>query len=122
MKHHSFREDALTWIVFLPVVLWLGALAATAYREGMNLLDWMGSFAAALEHPLRLAWTPHTPAFLLGAAALYAGGIFLYYSTRQNRRPGEEQGSAGGAASGPWTRSTGTETRRRTSFSPSTCG
>lgn len=94
MKRHSFREDALTWIAFFPVVLWLGALAASAYREGMNLLDWMGSFAAALEHPLRLAWTSHTPAFLLGAAALYAGGIFLYYSTRQNRRPGEEQGSA----------------------------
>lgn len=94
MKRHSFREDAPAWMVFLPVVLWLGALAATAYREGMNLLDWMGSFAAALEHPLRLAWRPHTPAFLLGAAALYAGGIFLYYSTRQNRRPGEEQGSA----------------------------
>ncbi|MFR3237162.1 MAG: VirD4-like conjugal transfer protein, CD1115 family [Acutalibacter sp.] len=94
MKRHSFREDAPAWMVFLPVVLWLGALAATAYREGMDLLDWMGSFAAALDHPLRLAWTPHTPAFLLGAAALYAGGIFLYYSTRQNRRPGEEQGSA----------------------------
>ena len=94
MRRRHYRGDAPAWIAFFPVVLWLGALAASAYREGMNLLDWMGSFAAALEHPLRLAWTPHTPAFLLGAAALYAGGIFLYYSTRQNRRPGEEQGSA----------------------------
>ena len=94
MRRRHYRGDGLTWIVFLPVVLWLGALAATAYREGMNLLDWMGSFAAALEHPLRLAWMPHTPAFLLGAVALYAGGILFYYSTRQNRRPGEEQGSA----------------------------
>ena len=94
MRQRHYRGDGLTWIVFLPVVLWLGALAATAYREGMNLLDWMGSFAAALEHPLTLRWDTHTPAFLLGAMALYAGGIFFYYSTRQNRRPGEEQGSA----------------------------
>ncbi len=82
------------WAAFLPIVLWLGALASTAYQEGMNLFSWMESFSQAMEHPLRLAWTPHTPAFLLGAVALYAGGIFFYYSTRQNRRPGEEQGSA----------------------------
>lgn len=94
MKQHTFRESAPVWAAFLPIVLWLGALASTAYQEGMNLFSWMESFSQAMEHPLRLAWTPHTPAFLLGAAALYAGGIFLYYSTRQNRRPGEEQGSA----------------------------
>ena len=94
MKQHTFRESAPVWAAFLPIVLWLGALASTAYQEGMNLFSWMESFSQAMEHPLRLAWRPHTPAFLLGAAALYAGGIFLYYSTRQNRRPGEEQGSA----------------------------
>ena len=94
MKQHTFRESAPVWAAFLPIVLWLGALASTAYQEGMNLFSWMESFSHAMEHPLTLRWDTHTPAFLLGAMALYAGGIFLYYSTRQNRRPGEEQGSA----------------------------
>lgn len=94
MKQHTFRESAPVWAAFLPIVLWLGALASTAYQEGMNLFSWMESFSQAMEHPLTLRWDTHTPAFLLGAMALYAGGIFLYYSTRQNRRPGEEQGSA----------------------------
>lgn len=94
MKQHTFRESAPVWAAFLPIVLWLGALASTAYQEGMNLFSWMESFSQALEHPLTLRWDTHTPAFLLGAMALYAGGIFFYYSTRQNRRPGEEQGSA----------------------------
>lgn len=82
------------WAAFLPIVLWLGALASTAYQEGMNLFAWMESFSQAIERPLTLRWDTHTPAFLLGAVALYAGGIFFHYSTRQNRRPGEEQGSA----------------------------
>lgn len=94
MKQHTFRESAPVWAAFLPIVLWLGALASTAYQEGMNLFSWMESFSQAMEHPLTLRWDTHTPAFLLGAMALYAGGFFLYYSTRQNRRPGEEQGSA----------------------------
>ena len=94
MKQHTFRESAPVWAAFLPIVLWLGALASTAYQEGMNLFSWMESFSQAMEHPLTLRWDTHTPAFLLGAMALYAGGIFFYYSTRQNRRPGEEQGSA----------------------------
>lgn len=94
MKQHTFRESAPVWAAFLPIVLWLGALASTAYQEGMNLFTWMERFAQAMEHPLTLRWDTHTPAFLLGAMALYAGGIFFYYSTRQNRRPGEEQGSA----------------------------
>ena len=93
MKQHTFRESAPVWAAFLPIVLWLGALASTAYQEGMNLFSWMESFSQAMEHPLTLRWDTHTPAFLLGAMALYVGGIFLYYSTRQNR-PGEEQGSA----------------------------
>jgi type IV secretion system protein VirD4 len=34
------------------------------------------------------------PAFLLGALVIYASAVALYYSARENRRPGEEHGSA----------------------------
>lgn len=94
IKRNNLQEAAPIWAAFLPIVLWLGALASTAYQEGMNLFAWMESFSQAMKHPLTLRWDTHTPAFLLGAVALYAGGIFFHYSTRQNRRPGEEQGSA----------------------------
>ena len=43
MKQHTFRESAPVWAAFLPIVLWLGALASTAYQEGMNLFSWMES-------------------------------------------------------------------------------
>lgn len=82
------------WAVFSFVVLWFGAIAAYAYTDGMNLFDFMGQFAEAINRPFAFHWTPHTPKFMLGSLILYACGIGLYYSTRQNRRPGEEHGSA----------------------------
>ena len=90
----TFREAAPTWAAFSLVVLWMGALAACAYEDGINLVEFMGHFAAVLEHPLVFHWTPYTPRFLAGALAVYACAIGFYYATRQNRRPGEEHGSA----------------------------
>lgn len=93
-KGGSFRESAPTWAAFSLVVLWLGAVAAYAYEDGMDLIGFTGRFAKVVERPFAIGWTAHTPKFLLGALAAYACAIGLYYSTRQNRRPGEEHGSA----------------------------
>ena len=82
------------WGLLTVPVLWLAAVAAYAYQPGMTLFDWMGSFSQVAQYPFDIAWTPHTLKFLLGALALYVCGVTLYYSTRQNRRPGEEHGSA----------------------------
>ncbi|MCQ4864957.1 VirD4-like conjugal transfer protein, CD1115 family [Pseudoflavonifractor phocaeensis] len=41
-----------------------------------------------------LSWTQRTPVFLLGALGLFGLGVAMYYSTRGNKRPGEEHGSA----------------------------
>ena len=60
----------------------------------MNLIDFMGRFAVVMEQPFVLRWTAHTPKFMLGAMVLYLCLIGMYYSTRQNKRTGEEHGSA----------------------------
>lgn len=60
----------------------------------MNIFDLMGCFSKLLEHPFAIRWTVHTPKFMAGALVLYVFGIILYQSSRQNRRPGEEHGSA----------------------------
>ena len=82
------------WAALSPFVLWLGAIAAYAYEDGMNLFQWMGRFSQVLERPLSIGWTAHTPKFMLVSLIIYAFGIALYYSGRENRRPGEEYGSA----------------------------
>ena len=60
----------------------------------MNLFQWMGRFSQVLERPFAIGWTAHTPKFMLVSLIIYAFGIALYYSSRENRRPGEEYGSA----------------------------
>ena len=82
------------WAALSPLVLWLAAIAAYAYEDGMNLFQWMGRFSQALERPFSIGWTPYTLKYMIGSLLLYGCGIALYYSSRENRRPGEEYGSA----------------------------
>ena len=82
------------WAVFSVVIIWLGALAATGYEDGMTLIEFMPILAESMNHPFSLHWTEHTLKFVFGALCIYAIAIILYYSSLQNRRPGEEHGSA----------------------------
>ena len=94
MRQNDFRSAASVWAALSPLVLWLAAIAAYAYEDGMNLFQWMGRFSQVLERPFSIGWTAHTPKFMLVSLIIYAFGIALYYSGRENRRPGEEYGSA----------------------------
>ena len=94
MRQNDFRSAAPVWAVLSPLVLWLAAIAAYAYEDGMNLFQWMGRFSQVLERPFSIGWTPYTLKYMLVGLLLYGCGIALYYSSRENRRPGEEYGSA----------------------------
>ena len=87
-------HNPLLWLLSVPMVLWLAAIAAYAYEDDMTLFVWMGRFSAALERPFSVRWTPHTIKFVLAALVAYGFAVALYLSTRENRRPGEEHGSA----------------------------
>lgn len=91
---NSFRSAAPLWAALLVPVLWLAILLAGDYRDGMTVFDLMGHFSSLLEHPFAIRWTQHTTKFMLIALCCYGMAIGLYYSSRENRRPGEEYGSA----------------------------
>lgn len=88
------RGGVLPWALLVLPVLWLAALLASGYEEGMNLIDLMAVFPALMEHPFAIRWTPHTLKFLLIGLAVYGLAAALYFSASENRRPGEEHGSA----------------------------
>ncbi|MDY5501200.1 MAG: type IV secretory system conjugative DNA transfer family protein [Gemmiger sp.] len=92
--NRSFRSAAPMWVALVIPVLWLAALLATGYEDGMTLFDLMGRFSSLLERPFAIRWTAYTPKFMVIALCCYGMGIDLYYSSRENRRPGEEYGSA----------------------------
>ena len=94
MKQQKHSSGILPWILLAVPVLWLSAILAYGYEDGMTVFDLMGRFTTLVERPFAIHWTPHTPKFMLGSLVLYAFVVVLYHSTRQNRRPGEEHGSA----------------------------
>lgn len=93
-QEKDFKSSLPLWGLLTIPVLWLGAVAAYAFQDGMTVFDWMEQFTVVVSQPWKIGWTAHTPKFLLGALVLYAFAITMYYSTRLNRRPGVEHGSA----------------------------
>ncbi len=93
MKRQN-EKSRLPWVLMAFPVMWAGAGVASGYAPGMNLFDLFAVFSEWANHPFALHWTPYTPKCVLFALLLYAIAAALYLSTRQNRRPGEEHGSA----------------------------
>ena len=88
------RQTLLPWALLVIPVLWLAALLASGYEDGMTLIDLMAVFPKLMERPFTIRWTPHTLKFLLIGLAVYGCAVMLYFSSSENRRPGEEHGSA----------------------------
>lgn len=88
----SFRDSAPAWALFSLLVIYFALIAASIYEEGMTVFMLVPRMMGSTLRDIH--WTAYTPKFILIFLAIYAGGIALYYSTRQNRRPGEEHGSA----------------------------
>ena len=82
------------WMALTIPVLWLALIAASVYENGMNVFELVSRLTAAANRPFAVRWTAYTPRFLLVFLLLYGGGVLLYCSGRENRRPGQEYGSA----------------------------
>lgn len=88
----SFRDSAPVWALFSVPVIYFALAAATVYEPGMSLLRLL---PAVTELGLgRVRWTEYSIRAILLFLSAYVGGIVLYWSSRQNLRPGEEHGSA----------------------------
>ena len=88
------ESGILPWALLTVPVLWAAAIMAYAYEDGMNIFDLLGRFTVLVERPFAIGWTAHTPKFMLIGLLLYGGAAALFLSTKENRRPGEEHGSA----------------------------
>ena len=89
----SFRDSAPVWALFSVPVIYFALAAATVYEPGMSLLRLL---PAVTELGLvgQVRWTEYSLRAILLFLSAYVGGIALYWSSRQNLRPGEEHGSA----------------------------
>lgn len=75
-------------------VIWLALITAGCYEDGMKLFDLLERLAEAINQPLNININQYSLKFIFIFLLAYAMGIGLYFTSRENRRPGEEHGSA----------------------------
>ena len=75
-------------------VIWLALMVAGCYEEGIKLFELLDRLTAAMNNPTHITFNEYSLKAVLIFLFLYAMGIGVYFSSRENRRPGEEHGSA----------------------------
>lgn len=88
------KINPVVWAVLAVPVIYMAMALACSYEAGTDLFALMERFGLLLGRPDLLRWTAYTPRCILGALVCYGLAVTLYYSDHENRRPGEEYGSA----------------------------
>ena len=84
----------IVWAILCLPVVYFAMVTASVYIPGENIFALLERISTIVKRPDLLRWTAYTSRFLLVFLLLYGGGVLLYYADHENRRPGEEYGSA----------------------------
>ena len=84
----------IVWAILCLPVVYFAMVTASVYIPGENIFALLERISTMVRRPDLLRWTAYTPRFLLVFLLFYGGGVLLYYADHENRRPGEEYGSA----------------------------
>ena len=90
----NFQQAALLWAACSMIVVWLGVFASACCGEGVKLTEFLSLFSEQLQHPFRLSLNGYTVRCVFAALCMYALAIGYYYTSKGNKRMGEEYGSA----------------------------
>ena len=88
------KMHPIAWAILCLPVVYFAMVTASVYIPGENIFALLGRISTMVRRPDLLRWTAYTPRFLLVFLLLYGGSVLLYYADHENRRPGEEYGSA----------------------------
>lgn len=92
------QENQKTIYILLGIltvfVIWLALMVAGCYEEDIKLFELLDRLTAAMNNPTHITLNEYSLKAVLIFLFLYAMGIGVYLSSRENRRPGEEHGSA----------------------------
>ena len=90
----NFQQAALLWAACSIIVVWIGILASDCCGEGVKLTEFLSLFSERLQHPFCLSLNGYTVRCVFAALCIYALAIGYYYTSKGNKRTGEEYGSA----------------------------
>ena len=93
-RQNETKTLILILSILSPVVAWLALLLASCYERDMKLFELVDRLTVALGNPFQISINEYSMKTVLIFLFLYLMGIGVYFSSRENRRPGEEHGSA----------------------------
>ena len=92
------QENQKTIYILLGIlsvfVIWLALMVAGCYEENIKLFELLDRLTVTMNNPTHITFNEYSLKAVLIFLFLYAMGIGVYFSSRENRRPGEEHGSA----------------------------
>ena len=92
------QENQKTIYILLGIlsvfVIWLALMVAGCYEENIKLFELLDRLTVAMNNHTHITFNEYSLKAVLIFLFLYAMGIGVYFSSRENRRPGEEHGSA----------------------------
>ena len=92
MRRQNAKHSLIVAAIGMLPVVWLGILIAPAVSGGLPEI--VKNLSDILNNPFHIVWCEDSPAVVLFFIAAYGFGIGIYLSTRRNKRPREEYGSA----------------------------
>ena len=100
-RQENNKTLIILFIYAVPVIIWFALIIAGCYEQDIKLFPLIEHITEALNKPFDIRFNEYSVKAVLIFLFLYAMGIGVYFSSRENRRPGEEHGSAkwGNAAS-----------------------
>lgn len=90
----TFKQAALLWAACSIIVIWFGILASACCGEGIKLTEFLSLFSERLQHPFQLSLNGYTVRCVFAVLCMYALAVGYYYTSKGNKRTGEEYGSA----------------------------
>lgn len=93
-RQKNQRTMVILFAVLSVTVVWLALITAGCYEDGVKLFDLLGRLTVALNQPWKISINQYSIKFVLVFLFAYAMGVGMYFSQKENRRPGEEHGSA----------------------------
>ena len=93
-RQENNRTLIIPFICAIPVIIWLALIIAGCYEQDIKLFELLDRLTVAVNNPTHIVFNEYSLKAVLIFLFLYAMGIGVYFSSRENRRPGEEHGSA----------------------------
>ena len=84
----------ILFILLIPAVIWFALKTAGCYDSDKKLFEMIELLAGSLNKPQNIVFNKYSLKAVLIFLFFYAMGIGVYFSSNENRRPGEEHGSA----------------------------